>query len=348
MTQPILGVLFGGKSNEYEVSLLSAAAILPALDRAGIPRLALWMARDGRLFLFTGGASSLKTGLSDVDPATLSPCDPVRGGVLLRAGGFLPLSGILPAVHGGATEDGRLQGALDLLSIPYAGSGAEACAVSMNKHLTKTLLSAAGIPVAGGFAETVGDDDGDAVLRAENELGYPLFVKPARSGSSIGAGVARNRAELLSRIADAKTTDRLLLFEPRIVGREIEVGVIENETGEPVATPPGELFYGGAEFYDYTAKYGAGAATRIPADLPAALSVELRETALLAFRTLGCRHYARVDFFVTGERSFLLNEVNALPGLTDKSMFPRLCAATGLDFTALVRRLASFATEARA
>ena len=347
MAQPVLGVLFGGKSNEYEVSLLSAAAILPALEREGIPRLALWMDRDGRLFLFTGDADAVKSGLSDVDPAPVSPCHLVRGGVLLANGRFLPLSGVLPAVHGGATEDGRLQGALDLLSIPYAGSGAEACAVSMNKHLTKTLLSAAGIPVAGGFAETV-EDDGETVRRVERTLGYPLFVKPARSGSSIGAGVARNRAELLTRIADAKATDRLLLFEPLIVGREIEVGVIENESGEPVATPPGELFYGGTEFYDYTAKYGVGAATRIPADLPAPLSEELRETALLAFRALGCRHYARVDFFVTGERSFLLNEVNALPGLTDKSMFPRLSAATGIDFPALVRRLASFATEARA
>lgn len=346
MTQPILGVLFGGKSNEHEVSLLSASAILPTLEREGIPRLALWMDRDGRLFLFSGGAAALKSGAS-LDPALLSPCDLVRGGVLLRGGGFLPLSGILPAVHGGMTEDGRLQGALDLLSIPYAGSGAEACAVSMNKNLTKTLLSAAGIPVAGGFAATVGDADG-AVRRVENELGYPLFVKPARSGSSIGAGVARDRAELFLRIADAKTTDRLLLFEPLIVGREIEVGVIENDRGEPVATPPGELFYGGAEFYDYAAKYGVGAETVIPADLPAPLSDALRKTALSAFRTLGCRHYARIDFFLPDGGLFLLNEVNALPGLTDKSMFPRLCAATGIGFPALVRRLASFATEARA
>lgn len=345
MARQPLGVLFGGKSNEYEVSLLSAAAVLPELDRAGIPRLALRADRDGRLFLFTGDAAAIAAGAAD-DPSALSPASFTRGGVRLQNGETVPLSGVLPAVHGGMTEDGRLQGMLDWLAIPYAGSGAEACAVTMNKALTKTVLSSVGIPTAGGLALSV-EDGADAIRRVEGALPYPVFVKPARSGSSVGAGIAWDRTELQARIADATATDRLVLFEPRIVGREIEVGILSDENGRPAATPPGELFYD-AGFYDYETKYAVGAKTRVPALLPAALSDELRELALSAFLALGCRHFARVDFFLPENGRPILNEVNALPGLTDKSMFPRLAAAMGISFPALVRRLAAFATGATA
>ena len=342
MAKPVLGVLFGGKSNEHEVSLLTAASVIPTLDRLGIPRLALWMDRDGRPFLFSGDVSALADGVLPADPSALAPADLVRGGVFCRdRRGFLPLSGVFLATHGGATEDGRLQGMLDLLGLSYAGSGAESCAVTMNKALCKTVLSAAGIPVAGGFAEPV-EDPSDAIGRVEGTLGYPVFVKPARSGSSIGAGCARNRAELIALIETAQKTDRLLLFEPLIRGREIEVGVLENENGIPIASPPGELFFD-AGFYDYDTKYGVGATVAIPADLPRALSEHLRELALSAFRALGCRHFARVDFFVSDGKP-ILNEVNALPGLTEKSMFPRLAAAMGVPFPALVRRFVAFAT----
>ena len=345
MARPVLGVLFGGKSNEHDVSLLSAAAIIPELDRQRIPRLAIYLDRDGKPWLYGGDAGAIGDGSFRDDPSLLSPADFVPGGVLLRdCRGFLPLSGVFPAVHGGSTEDGRLQGFLDYLSLPYAGSGVEACAVTMNKALCKTVLSAAGIPVAGGFAETV-EDPSDAVGRVEGTLGYPVFVKPARSGSSIGAGAARDRAELVKRINAAKKSDRLLLFEPLIRGREVEVGVLEAEGGVPVATPPGELFCD-ADFYDYDAKYVVGARTAIPADLPPSLSGRLRELALHAFRTLGCRHYARIDFFVSNGEP-ILNEVNALPGLTEKSMFPRLSAASGVPFPALVRRFVAFATGER-
>ena len=344
MARKPLGVLFGGKSNEYEVSLLSAAAVLPELDSAGIPRIALRADRDGRLFLFTGDATAIASGAAD-DPAALSPASFTRGGVLLQNGTAIPLSGVLPAVHGGMTEDGRLQGMLDWLAIPYAGSGAEACAVTMNKALTKTVLASVGVPTAGGLALSVDGDD--AIRRVEGTLPYPVFVKPARSGSSVGAGIARDRAELAARINVAAKTDRLVLFEPLVVGREIEVGVLADENGVPSATPPGELFFD-AGFYDYETKYAIGAKTRVPALLPAALSETLRGLALTAFRALGCRHFARVDFFLPENGGPILNEVNALPGLTGKSMFPRLAAAAGVPFPALVRRLAAFATEATA
>ena len=343
MAQPVLGVLFGGKSNEHDVSLLSAAAILSELERQRIPHRSLYLDRDNRPWLFSGRASALQSGSFPGGPPCLAPADLVRGGVLLRdSRGVLPLSGVIPAVHGGSTEDGRLQGLLDCLGIPYAGSGVEACAVSMNKALCKTVLSAAGIPVAGGVSEAV-DDPADTVGRVEAALGYPVFVKPARSGSSIGAGIARDRAELTRRIETAAKTDRLLLFEPLIGGREIEVGVLE-DGGALVATPPGELFYA-SDFYDYETKYGVGAGTTVPADLPVSLSNRLRELALRAFSSLGCRHYARVDFFVSGGDA-VLNEVNALPGLTEKSMFPRLAAASGFPFPALVRRFVAYATGA--
>ena len=342
MARPLPGVLFGGKSNEYAVSLLSAASVLSVLRSEGVPHHALWMDRDGRLFLCAG--DPVAACAAGVDPSPVAPADFTRGGVLLRDGrGFLPLSGVLPVVHGGTTEDGRLQGMLDLLGLPYAGSGAEACAVTMNKALCKTVLSCAGIPVAGGFALAVGDAS-DAIRRVEETLAYPVFVKPARSGSSIGAGIARDRAELLARTSEAAATDPLVLFEPYIAGREIEVGVLADEAGRLFASPPGELFFD-AGFYDYETKYGAGADIRVPADLPAALSGRLRELALAAFDALGCRHFARVDFFVSRDGNVVLNEVNALPGLTDKSMFPRLAAAAGVPFSDLVRRLVAFATE---
>ena len=342
MARPLPGVLFGGKSNEYAVSLLSAASVLSVLRRVGVPHHALWMDRDGRLNLCTG--DPVAACAAGVAPAPVVPADFVRGGVLLRDGrGFIPLSGVLPVVHGGSTEDGRLQGMLDLLGLPYAGSGAEACAVTMNKALCKTVLSCAGIPVAGGFAAQIGDGR-DAIARVEETLAYPVFVKPARSGSSIGAGIARDRAELVARISEATATDPLILFEPLLVGREIEVGVLAEENGQLSVSPPGELFFD-AGFYDYETKYGAGANIRVPADLPAALSGRLRDLALSAFRALGCRHFARVDFFVSRDGNVVLNEVNALPGLTDKSMFPRLAAAMGVPFSDLARRLVAFATE---
>ena len=345
MAKPTLGVLFGGKSNEHEVSLLTAASVIPALDRLGIPRLALWMDRDGRPFLFSGDVSALADGVLPADPSALAPADLVRGGVFRRDGrGFLPLSGVFLATHGGATEDGRLQGMLDLLTLSYAGSGAESCAVTMNKALCKTVLAAAGIPVASGFAATVGDGADGVIRRVEETLPYPVFVKPARSGSSVGAGIARDRAELSLRIDAAKETDRLILFEPLFVGREIEVGVLADENGVPQASPPGELFYD-AGFYDYRTKYAVGAKVAVPADLSPALSGRLRALSLAAFSALRCRHYARVDFFLSHDGTLVLNEVNALPGLTDKSMFPRLAAAMGVPFPALIRRLAAFATE---
>ena len=343
MAQPILGVLFGGKSNEHDVSLLSAAEVLAAIDRENVPHCALYMDRSGQVALFSGGADEVFSCDGSNCPR-LSPAVFVPGGVLSRqTGEVFPLSGVLPVVHGGMTEDGRLQGAFDLLGIPYAGSGAEACAVTMNKALTKTLLSSRGVPVANGIVRTVKGDAADPIRAVEDALPYPVFVKPARSGSSIGAGIARNRAELTDRIAEARKTDSLILFEELIVGREIEVGILCRGDGTPEASPPGELFCD-ADFYDYSAKYGVGAKTVIPADLPADLSNRLRELALRAFALLGLRHYARVDFFVTENGSVILNEVNALPGLTRKSMFPTLADAMGVPFPALIRRLVRFAT----
>ena len=344
MDRALPGLIFGGESNEYEVSLASAARMAETLENEGIPHRLLGMDRAGSLFLYTGPREQVARGEWLTDPTRLSLAFFVRGGVFLpESEGFCPLSGVLLATHGGMTEDGRLQGALGFLGIPYAGSGCEACAVTMNKALTKTVLRAAGIPVAGGFSSD--GDAGDAIIRAETSLAYPLFVKPARSGSSIGCGIARNRGELAVRLSAARTVDPLVLIEPLIVGRELEVAILENSDGTLAVSPPGELLYD-SPFYDYGTKYdGPGAGMAIPAALPARLSDRIRALAASAFAALGCRHYARVDFFLPDGGEPIVNEVNALPGMTQKSMYPALASSLGVPFPALIRRLVAFATK---
>ena len=344
MAQPVLGLLFGGNSNEYEVSLASAVRMAQALASERIPHRLLGMDRAGNLFLYTGPLGRIERDDWLTDLTHLSPSFFVRGGAFLPDGeGFLPLSGALLATHGGMTEDGRLQGTLDFLGIPYAGSGCESCAVTMNKALTKTVLRAAGIPVADGL--TAEDEPDEAVARVEAALAYPLFVKPARSGSSIGCGIARNRDELFARLSDARTVDPLVLVEPLIAGRELEVAILENGDGSLAVSPPGELLYD-SPFYDYGTKYdGAGAGMAIPADLPPGLTDRIRGFAAAAYTALGCRHYARVDFFLPDGGEPIVNEVNALPGMTCKSMFPALADAMGVPFPALIRRLVAFATK---
>ena len=344
MDRPVLGLVFGGNSNEYEVSLASAARMAETLENEGIPHRLLGLDRAGNLFLYEGEPAQIAHDAWLADPGRISPACFVRGGVfLLKGGGFCPLSGCLLAAHGGMTEDGRLQGLLDFLTIPYAGSGCEACAVTMNKALSKTILQARGIPVAGGL--TAEDEPDEAVARVEASLSYPLFVKPARSGSSIGCGIARNREELFLRLSEARKVDPLVLVEPLIVGRELEVAVLTEPDGALSVSPPGELLYD-SPFYDYGTKYGgSGAGMAIPADLSPALSDRVRALAETAFRVLGCRHYARVDFFLPDGGEPILNEVNALPGMTHKSMFPSLAGAMGIPFPALIGRLVAFATD---
>ncbi len=346
MTDYRLILLFGGRSCEHEVSLSSAASVAERLADTEIAPITVGIDRAGSWFLYTGAPSRIRDGSWELDRAHLIPVHPRRGGVVCTdTGKPLPPSILFPCLHGPNCEDGRLQGLLELLGIPFIGSGTEASAVCMNKALTKELLARYRIPMANKVDATVRSDDDIVrlILRAEARFLYPMFVKPARAGSSIGARPANDRAELAEAISAAAKTDPLVMIERFIVGREIELAILE---GNPlVIAPPAEPLHR-AHFYDYNAKYrGGGAELRVPADLPAHTAQRLAQLAGQIFRLLGCRHLARVDFFVGRRGEIWFNEINTLPGMTEASIYPLALAAAGVPFPELIRRLMRLAAE---
>jgi D-alanine-D-alanine ligase len=259
-----------------------------------------------------------------------------------------PLDLVFPVLHGPFGEDGTIQGLLELAGLPYVGCGVLASALAMDKIASKHVYLAAGLPVAAFVAATRSEwetDPDGLQARIETALGYPVFVKPANLGSSIGVGKARDRAQLASALADAARYDRRLLIEAAVPhAREIECSVLGND--DPIASVPGEVVPSN-EFYDYSAKYIDGRSDlRIPAPLPAATAAQVQEMAVRAFVAVDGAGLARVDFLLDGDSGALyLNEINTLPGFTDISMYPKLWAASGLPFAQLVDRLLALALE---
>jgi D-alanine-D-alanine ligase len=257
---------------------------------------------------------------------------------------------VFPVLHGPNGEDGTLQGLLELADLRYVGSGVLASAAAMDKHTMRMLLSAAGLPVCPWVHLRAAQWDADpgAVLRAVAPLGWPVFVKPSRAGSSFGISKVSDPDGLGAAIALAGRYDPRVLVEQAVVGREVECGVLEGRAGSPPdVSVLGEVVVGGGhEFYDFEAKYTDGEALQlvIPAQVPPAVQAAARELAAAAFDTLGCEGLARVDFFLTDD-GLVLNEVNTMPGFTPSSMFPRVWAASGLTYAALVDRLVRTALE---
>jgi D-alanine-D-alanine ligase len=252
---------------------------------------------------------------------------------------------VLPLLHGPLGEDGTVQGLLELADVPYVGCGVLASALAMDKAKSKELFAANGLPQAEwtSFHETRADDD-DFLAEVVDELGFPVFVKPANMGSSVGVSKARDMDELRTAITNAAAHDEWLVVEEAVVGREIECAVLGNL--EPRASLPGEI-EPGAEFYDYDDKYRDGRAKLlIPAPLPANVTLELQALACEAFTTLRCEGMARVDFFYEEDgRGVLLNEVNTIPGFTPVSMYPRMWEASGLEYRDLIDELIRLAIE---
>ncbi len=352
MTKMRVGLLFGGRSVEHEVSIESARCILAALDRSRYEVSLLAIDAEGRWHL-----ANADTALSAVqeEASVFLPADP-RSATLV-AMGDTPNSAlgdadrldvIFPIVHGRGGEDGALQGLLELADIPYVGSGVLSSAVQMDKDIAKRLLSAAGLSVTpwitlGGFEL---DERGlpAAAERAEADLGFPVFVKPANSGSSIGIARAESIPELIAALADARRYDRKIIVETAIDAREVEVAVLGNDS--PEASVPGEIRAAQA-FYDYDAKYRDDATELIiPAHLDASQTEAVRATAIRAYQALEAEGMARVDFLIDRETGQIyLNELNSLPGFTDVSMYPKLWEATGLPYPALLDRLIELALE---
>ncbi|MCY3765139.1 MAG: D-alanine--D-alanine ligase [Gemmatimonadetes bacterium] len=349
-----VGVLFGGKSAEHEVSLESARNVVEAIDREkyevvliGIDRGGTWhLSAPSRLYVEAAGSAlpALTAGDAD-DGVTLVPQD-TGGARLVRSSDNQSLEAldvVFPVLHGPFGEDGTIQGMLKLADIPFVGAGVLGSAVAMDKDVMKRLLREAGIPtpdfVAG--SRSCGEIEFDAVVR---RLGLPVFVKPANLGSSVGVTRVGGRETFANAVELAFQYDHKILIEANAGGREIEVSVLGND--DPVASVPGEIIPH-HDFYTYEAKYidENGAGLVIPADLPEATVHRVQALAIQAFTTLCCEGMARVDCFLRGEDEVLVNEINTIPGFTRISMYPKLWEASGVSYTELVDRLIQLAFE---
>jgi D-alanine-D-alanine ligase len=347
-----VGVIFGGRSGEHEVSLVSATSVVNALDRDKYEVVPIGITQEGRWVSSSEAIRLLKekTGL-DREPERFLAPEPNRQALITLDGGpkeELPLDVVFPVVHGIHGEDGTLQGLLEMANIPYVGAGVLGSALGMDKIVQKQLFGQAGmtIPRYTWFLSTLcAEKPKDVARQCEKYLLYPMFVKPANTGSSVGISKAHDRKELLEALALAAAYDRKVIVEQGVKNaREIEVSVLGND--EPVASTAGEIIPSN-EFYDYDAKYVDGKSTAvIPADLPKKVVKEVQRMAVQAFMVLDCAGMARVDFFVTKKKNKVyLNEINTIPGFTSISMYPKLWEASGISYSELLDRLIQLALE---
>lgn len=343
-------ILFGGRSGEYEVSLVSAAAVLNNIDRTKYDVITVGITRDGRWLLFDGSADDIRSGAwassDSLVPCVLCPDYGSRE--LITLGGDprrIPFDVAMAVIHGTQGEDGQLQGLFELCGAPLVGCSAQTSANCMDKVTTKRLLSTVGVRCAPDVVTSLGGwrkDSASVISSAEKKLGYPMFVKPSRAGSSVGVTKVHDRHGLIGAVGEALRWDSgAVLIEKCIAGREIELAVLV-EGDDVTVSMPGEIDPG-SEFYDYDTKYKTDTASYfIPARLRERCTEELRAAARQAAEVLSVRGLSRIDFFVTeheGTEQVILNEVNTMPGFTPISMYPKLMAATGVPFPQLIDRL---------
>ncbi len=365
-----VGIVFGGRSGEHEVSLLSAASIIKAIDRRkfdvvpiGITKEGRWLAADDAHGLLAGseataGVRRLRAGDPDATPGakllhegipTLLAPEPERA----KGQSALAVDVIFPVLHGTFGEDGTIQGLFELAGIPYVGSGVLGSAAGMDKDVMKRLFVQAGLPIVRHVTLLRSDWEKSprkSIAKVEAALRYPVFVKPANLGSSVGISKAHNRRELGPALTLAARYDRKLIVEQGVGSgtaraRELEVAVLGND--DPKASVVGEIIPG-KEFYDYEAKYlSEGSVPVIPAKLTVTEAKKVREMAIAAFRACDLSGLARVDFLMepAGRRRIFINEVNTLPGFTQISMYPRLWEASGIPYRDLITRLIELALE---
>lgn len=343
-----LAVLLGGRSGEHEVSVMSAGSILAAIDRDLFDVVPIGITRTGRWLLLDDPQKVLAQGRveeGDGNRVFLAP-EPC-GGALLGEGmrTLERVDVVFPALHGPFGEDGTVQGLLEMACVPCVGAGVLASSVGMDKAVMKELFKARGIPVAEFRViarRTWETDPGATIRQVEDLYGYPVFVKPANLGSSVGVSKVSHREGLRAGLDLAFRYDLKAVVEKAVQAREIECSVLGNE--EPVVSVPGEIIPS-REFYDYHAKYIDGTSGLIiPADLEPGVTQSVKDLAIRAFQAIDCSGMARVDFFVTPE-AVLVNEINTIPGFTSLSMYPKLWASSGLCYTDLISRLVALALE---
>jgi len=335
-------ILFGGRSAEHEISLLSARNIAAALDRGRFAPFLIGIDKQGRWHLES--QATLDAAVGDPRAVHLDPGAPLTDASVLRPGDV-----VFPALHGTYGEDGTLQGLLELAGVAYVGAPVLGSAVGMDKDVAKRLLRDAGLPIVPYRLVTARAfrREQQACLRAGQELGFPLFCKPANAGSSVGVSKVARAEELPAALALALQFDSKVLLERGIDAREVECAVLGND--EPEASIPGEIVLSHRDgFYSYDAKYvdPEGAVFRVPAQIPDAVAKRVQELSVATFRALELAGLARVDFFLDrGDGALYVNEVNTLPGFTAGSGYPKMWAASGLPVTTLVSRLIDLAIE---
>jgi D-alanine-D-alanine ligase len=374
VTKIRVGVVFGGKSGEHEVSIESAKSVIEALDGnkydvipIAIDKQGRWSAGERALRVLEGGWATLHTPRTDANGMqTATPSSPASSAASMGSSSeevsqtvqtaqasVIPervmdsIDVLFPVLHGSYGEDGTVQGMFELLDVPYVGAGVAASSVGMDKILMKRMFAAMGLPQVDYVycTRTEWETNPTAVTtRVEERLGYPCFVKPANLGSSVGISKAKSQAELHKAIDTAAKYDRKVIVEQGVDVREVEVAVLGNDT--PKASVPGEVIPCN-EFYDYRAKYLDGESTlMIPAPISDELTEEIRRLAVEAYKAIDCSGLARVDFFIEkGTDRVLLNEINTMPGFTKFSMYPKLWEATGVRYAALIDQLLSYAIE---
>ncbi|WP_030275722.1 D-alanine--D-alanine ligase family protein [Streptomyces sp. NRRL B-24484] len=356
--KPRVAIVFGGRSSEHAISVVTAGSVLKAIDRSKYEVLPIGITHEGRWALVGDEPSRMAITdgrLPDVDRVAESaegqvslPIAPGNREVVLSEPGSTPkvlgeVDVVLPLLHGPWGEDGTVQGMLELSGVPYVGSGVLASAAGMDKEFTKRILDSHGIGVGDWTVVRPRDWETEEGRTAAREriaaLGLPLFVKPCRAGSSMGISKVKHLADLDAAIEEARRHDPKIIVERGVEGREIECAVLEFEDG-PRASLPAEVLVGGDfEFYDFEAKYIDSSEVEIPAKLTAEETAEIRRQAVAAFEALGCEGLARVDFFLLNDGRWMVNEINTMPGFTPISAYPKMWEATGMPYPELIDRL---------
>lgn len=345
-----LGVIFGGVSSEYEISLLSATSVLKNIDREKYHIYTIGITKDGRMFNFTGDINDIKSDNwheYNCAPCVVSPDRSHHGLIMLSDPiEIISLDCIFPILHGKNGEDGTFQGLLEIASIPYVGCDTLSCASCMDKTVTKTILDSVKIPNSKSISirsQSYFAKKPVHLYEIESSLGYPCFVKPANAGSSVGVSKATDRQTLEAALLLAFKHDKKAIIEEMITGMEIECAVLGNN--DPIASVLGEIVPCN-EFYDYEAKYlDDGTKTYVPARIDPESARKITATAISAYKAMGCSGLARIDFFLQPDGKVILNELNTIPGFTSISMYPQLFAESGVPFKELIDRLISLALE---
>lgn len=350
MSKLNLGVVFGGASSEYEISLLSATSVLKNINTEQYNIHKIGITKDGEMFYYEGSNSSIAKNTwlkGKCTPCVISPDRAHHGLILLKEPvEIIRLDCVFPVLHGKNGEDGTIQGLLAMANIPFVGCDTISSAMCMDKCYTHMILDTKGIKTAP-FKMITPDKyfkSGASFIESAGEsLGYPCFVKPANAGSSVGVSKAHNAEELKEGIEYAFFHDKKVLVEKNIVGKEIECAVLGNS--RPIASCLGEIEPCN-DFYDYDAKYLANKTeTRVPARISEDDAKKIKSVALKAYKAMGCSGFSRIDFFLTEDGEIILNEINTIPGFTAISMYPQLFENSGVPYPVLIDKLINFAME---